>query len=293
MSKMTKILIGVLLGLQFACNNSDTNNKTAGMEKIKIENQRVNIEYDDSKIGDTVLLFIHGFGIDKNYWTNQTAFFSKKYRVIALDLPGFGQSGKNRNSWTVEDFSKDVSAVLTQLDLENVILIGHSMSGAIALETALNNPTRIIGVVGVDNFKNFGMVVTPQLKEQQANIYKAARTDFKKTISEYVNQALLAPSTDTIIRKRVLNDMTNTDSTIGVNCMEQGDKYPINEKLKLLKRTLYLINSDLTPTDTLGFKKDNIDYHLFNIGSTGHYPMLEKPNDFNLLLQKAIDKIKK
>lgn len=262
------------------------------MEKIKIENQSVSIEYDDSKIGDTVLLFIHGFGIDRTYWTNETAFFSKIYRVIAIDLPGFGQSGKNRNSWTVEDFSKDVSAVLTQLDLKNVILIGHSMSGAIALETALNNPSRIIGVVGIDNFKNFGMPVTPQLKEQQANIYKAARADFKKTISEYANQALFAPSTDTVIREKVLNDMTNTDPIIGVNCMEQGDRYPINEKLKLLKRTLYLINSDLTPTDTSGFKKSNIDYHLFNIGSTGHYPMLEKPKEFNLLLQQANDKIK-
>jgi pimeloyl-ACP methyl ester carboxylesterase len=293
MNNITKILIGVLLGLQFSCNNTDTNNKTAVMEKIKIENEGVDIVYNDTNIGDTVLLFIHGFGIDKNYWANQTTFFSKKYRVVALDLPGFGQSGKNRNSWAVEDFSKDVSAVLNQLKLENVILIGHSMSGAIALETALNNPTKIIGVVGVDNFKNYGMVMTPQLIEQQANIYKAARADFKKTISEYANQALLAPSTDTIIRKRVLNDMTNTDSTIGVSCMEEGDKYPINKKLKLLKKPLYLINSDLTPTDTLRFKKDNIDYHLFNIGLTGHYPMLEKPNDFNLLLQQAIDKIKK
>ena len=71
------------------------------MEKIKIENQGVNIVYDDAKIGETVLLFIHGFGIDKSYWTNQTAFFSKKYRVVVLDLPGFGQSGKNRNSWKV------------------------------------------------------------------------------------------------------------------------------------------------------------------------------------------------
>jgi pimeloyl-ACP methyl ester carboxylesterase len=293
MNKMTKILIGVLLGLQFSCNNSDTKNKMTVMEEINIENQGVHIEYDDSKIGDTVLLFIHGFGIDKDYWKSQTTFFSKKYRVVTLDLPGFGQSGKNRNSWTVEDFSKDVSKVLTQLDLKNVILIGHSMSGAIALETALNNQTRIIGLVGVDNFKNYGMVMTPQLIEQQANIYKAAKADFKKTISDYTNQALLAPSTDTTIRKRVLNDMTNTDSTIGVSCMEQGDKYPINEKLKLLKKTLYLINSDLEPTDTSGFKKDNIHYTLFNIGSTGHYPMLEKPNDFNLLLQQVIDKIKK
>ena len=75
MNNITKSLIVVLLGLQFACNNSDTNNKMAGMEKIKIEDHGVNIVYDDTKIGDTVLLFGHGFGIDKSYWANQTTFF--------------------------------------------------------------------------------------------------------------------------------------------------------------------------------------------------------------------------
>jgi pimeloyl-ACP methyl ester carboxylesterase len=290
---MTKILIAFLLMLQFSCNNPNSNNKTTVMDKIKIENQGVAIEYDDSKMGDTVLLFIHGFGIDKSYWTNQTAFFSKKYRVITLDLPGFGQSGKNRNSWAVEDFSKDVSTVLTQLDLKNTILIGHSMSGGVALETALNNPNRIIGVVGIDNFKNLGMIQTPQFKEQIASIIKAVRADFKKTITDFTNKALLAPSTNTEIRERVLNDITKTDSIIGIKCMEQTNEYPIDEKLKLLKKTLYLINSDLTPTDTVTFKKNNIEYHLFNIGTTGHYPMLEKPNEFNAFLQQAIDKIKK
>lgn len=290
---MKKILILFLLGLQFSCDNANTNGKTTVVEKIKIENQGVNIDYEDSKIGDTVLLFVHGFGINKSYWTNQTAFFSKKYRVIALDLPGFGQSGKNRDSWAVEDFSKDVSTVLTQLDLKNVILIGHSMSGAIALETALNNPTRVIGVVGVDNFKNLGMIQTPQFKEQLANIIKTVRADFKKAITDFTNKALLAPSTDATIRKRVLNDITKTDSIIGIKCMEQTNKYPIDEKLKLLKKTLYLINSDLAPTDTATFKKNKIAYHLFNIGTTGHYPMLEKPNEFNAFLQQAMDEIKK
>ena len=181
---------------------------------------------------------------------------------------------------------------MTKLDLKNVILVGHSMSGAIAVETALTNPIRIIGVVGVDNFKNFGVVETPQSKEETANIYKAARANYKETVSEYVNQALFSPSTDSLTRKKVLNDIVNADSIIAVNTLEQADKYPTDEKLKLLKKTLFLINSNFTPTDTSAFQKNKIDYILLNIGSTGHYPMLEKPMDFNLLLEQAIDKMK-
>lgn len=288
---MKNILIVLLSLLLFSCNNAKKNKNKEVIENSIIENQGVAIAYDDSKTGDTGLVFIHGFGINKTYWKNQTAFFEKKYRVIAIDLPGFGLSGKNRNSWAVEDFSKDVTAVLTQLDLKNVILIGHSMSGAIALETALNNPTKIIGIIGIDNFKNFGKNLTPKEKEESDNIYKVARANFKKVITEYANQGFFATSTDTIIRKRVMNDVTKTNSEIGVTTMEEGDKYPIDQKLKLFKRTLYLINSDLTPTDTLAFEKNNIEYKLLNIGTTGHYPMIEKPNEFNLLLQQTFSKI--
>lgn len=292
MNNSTKISIFLLLGLQLSCNNPDGNPKTAS-NKIKIESQGVNIEYDDSKMGDTTLLFVHGWNIDKRYWTDQTTFFSEKYRVVAIDLPGFGKSGKNRKSWTVENYGKDITAVLTQLNLKNVIVIGHSMSGAIAVEAAINNPTSIIGVVGVDNFTNFGAVQSPQEKEDAANAYKALRTNYKQVALQYANQSLFSPSTDSTVRKRVINDFLNADPVIAVNCLEQNDKYPTDEKLKSLKKVLYLINSNYGRTDTLAFKKNKVGYYLLNIGPTGHYPMIEKPTDFNLLLQKAIYKIGK
>ena len=293
MKQPARLLIGILLTLQFSCNNADTNTKTVVTEKIKIANQGVNVDYDDSKIGDTTLLFIHGWAIDKTYWENQVIFFAKKYRVVTIDLPGFGKSGKNRESWTTENYGKDISAVLTELDLKNVILVGHSMSGGIAIETALTNPTRIIGVVGVDNFKQFGIVETKERKEGKANFFKIARADYKDFVVKFVNQDLTSPSTDSLTKQRVINSLLNVDAKFSVDCLEQVIGYPIDEKLRSYKKTLYLINSSLPPTDTLAFQKNKIDYCLLNIGPTGHYPMLEKPNDFNLLLQQAINGIKK
>ena len=76
MNKTTKFLINVSLGVQISCINSEENSNTASTDKIKIESQGVNIDYDDIKNGDTTLLFIHGWNIDKTYWANQIAFFS-------------------------------------------------------------------------------------------------------------------------------------------------------------------------------------------------------------------------
>ena len=88
-----------------------------------------------------------------------------------------------------------------------------------------------------------------------------------------------------------MTDILNSDTTIAVDVLENLDQYPFTEKLKFFNKIIYLINSDFKPTDTLAFQKSNIKYCLMEIGGTGHYPMLEKPNNFNLLLQKTIDKI--
>ena len=254
-----------------------------------VQDNGVNIDYTDSKNGDTTLLFIHGWGINKTYWTNQATYFSKNYRVVTIDLPGFGNSGKNRKSWTTNDYANDISAVITQLNLKNVILVGHSMSGAIAVEAALNNPSKVMAIIGIDNFKNFGEPETPQSKEETENFFKIARTNFKATISEYVNQALFSPTTDSTVRKRVLDDILHSDTLIALECLQQGGTS--DEKVISLQKTLYLINSDVTPTDTIAFIKNKINYRLFLIHGTGHYPMIEKPNDFNLLLEQAIKTI--
>jgi pimeloyl-ACP methyl ester carboxylesterase len=291
MKQTLQFLIIAILALLFSCNNN-TNKKMTTSQKITIENEGVNIDYTDSKTGDTVLLLIHGWAINQTYWDKQVAYFSKNYRVITVDLPGFGKSGKNRKSWTVENYSKDIAALLTQLDIKNVILVGHSMSGAIAVETALTNPSRIIEVIGVDNFKDIGVVLTPQMQEEWTGFYSAARQNFKKSVSENMLQYLFSPSTDSIVLKKVTDDILMTDTSMAIDCLENSDKYPLAEKLKSLKKTLYLINSDFTPTYTAAFEKNNIHYSLLNIGPTGHYPMIEKPDEFNLLLQQAMAGIK-
>jgi len=293
MNSVSKFCIGVLFFLQYACNNSDTNSKATSLEKIKVENKGVNIDYFDSRVGDTTLLFIHGWNIDKTYWENQADYFSKKYRVITLDLPGFGKSGKNRKNWTVDEYGKDITAILTKLALHNVILIGHSMSGAIVLEAALKNSTRVIGIVGVDNFTNFGAVLSPEIKKDISDAYKALKTNYKEIAMQYVNQSLFAPSTDSIVRKRVTKDFLNVDSIIAVEILETNDKYPIDEKLKSLGKTLYLINSSYHPTDTSEFKRYSVPFKLFYVGPTGHYPMIENPNEFNKKLEQVIIEIGK
>jgi pimeloyl-ACP methyl ester carboxylesterase len=87
------------------------------------------------------------------YWENQVEYFSENYNVYAIDLPGFGKSKAERTNWTIEEYANDVTAFIDTMNLKNVVIIGHSMAGEIMLQTALTNNPKIVGVVGVDNFK--------------------------------------------------------------------------------------------------------------------------------------------
>ena len=79
------------------------------------------------------IVFIHGFPLDRRMWRGQIEEFSKNHKLIAVDLPGFGESGPSPDVMTMEDYATDVVAVLDELGIaEAVTLCGLSMGGYIA-----------------------------------------------------------------------------------------------------------------------------------------------------------------
>lgn len=95
-----------------------------------------NINYIDSGSGPAVLL-LHGWGSNLKSFTSLINLLKAKYRVLALDYPGFGESDILKKSFTVDDYCDIVVEFLKNLDVKSVILVGHSYGGRIILK--LNN----------------------------------------------------------------------------------------------------------------------------------------------------------
>ena len=89
--------------------------------------------------------------------------FSKKYKVIAVDLAGSGGSGDDRQKWTMAAFGEDVAAVIKKLDLKKVVLVGFSMGAPVILETAKRVPERLAGLVLVDDLHDIEMKYPPEM----------------------------------------------------------------------------------------------------------------------------------
>lgn len=288
------ILLIVIASLSGSVGKAQTQKRMTA-KQITIRDKQVEINYFQQGQGDTTLLFLHGWCIDGTYWKNQVDYFSKNYNVYAIDLPGFGNSKAERTNWTIEEYANDVTAFIDTMNLKNVVIIGHSMAGEIMLQTALSNNSKIVGIVGVDNFKFIDVSFTPAQMKQMTDFFPMLQNDFKNSAPVYADLVLFHPTTSKEVKDRVKTDFANCDSVIGYGTFMNQMQYAYTDaqRLEQLNYKLYLINSDGFPTNEIGLNNHcKSSFQVQTISATGHYPMIEKPTEFNLILEKVLTSMK-
>jgi pimeloyl-ACP methyl ester carboxylesterase len=99
--------------------------------------------------GDPALVLIHGFTCDLSSWKEQLTGISNSHRCVAIDLPGHGASADSPEA-TIEALAAAANATLDGLQLDEAVLVGHSMGCRVISEMASQSPQRVRGVVYVD-----------------------------------------------------------------------------------------------------------------------------------------------
>ncbi|MDN5214635.1 alpha/beta hydrolase [Fulvivirgaceae bacterium BMA12] len=283
--------IAALLFLLGACTQKNKTQETMEAPRLEVKNGAMPINYNQCGDGDVALLFVHGWGINQSYWDGQVDYFCKNYTVVTMDVPGFGQTAKTRDQWTIENYGQDVGAVIDQLGLDQVILVGHSMGGDIVLEAALNNPEKVIGIIGIDNFKSPAFEKSEEMENFLSDFVQSLRENYREVVGDFGRKYLFHPNTDSLIIERVVGDFQNSDPDVAIGSIESLFNYPEASKLQKLDIKLHLINCVFTPIMEENLQATGVAYEIVNMEETGHYPMLEKPDEFNQQLAATIQKI--
>lgn len=286
---MYRILLFVAL---IASCRSNKINKVTSFDPFHYDPQayeKVKLNYVIKGKGDTTLFFIHGWNLDHTYWQNQEAEFSRSYRLVLFDLAGCGGSGKNRKNWTIESFARDITTIINKKHLQNIILVAHSMGGEIALDVAAANPQKVIGIIGVDNLKNVGMTITEENK-------KGMQPYIKEFMANYVAMAegmarAFTVSTDSAVLHRIINSYKQADPNIAVPTLM--NLYPkaaeARNKLLIMPFEMKFIMCTNTPYDEQAFKTYcKYGYQIAVVDSSGHFPMIERPVQFNKALHQLL-----
>jgi pimeloyl-ACP methyl ester carboxylesterase len=114
---------------------------------VKLEGDA--LSYVELGAGDPVLL-IHGLGGNWTAWLETIPALARRYRVIAVDLPGFGGSAPSGNGISVTGYSRTLSHLLEELAVDNPVVVGSSLGGWVAADLTLRSPDRVRALVLVD-----------------------------------------------------------------------------------------------------------------------------------------------
>jgi len=255
------------------------------MNDIAVSVGALPIHYEVQGQGAPALVFVHGWCCDRSYWQKQVSHFALHHTVVAIDLAGHGASGLNRDNWSMAAFGQDVVAVVEQLGLVQVILIGHSMGGPVILEAARRMPNQVIGLIGVDSLRNIERMLT---KAEIDAFVAPFRADFRKTLSEFVPINMFVPTSDAALVAAIVEDMAAAPPQVACEAAQALLSYDADLKaaLQALQAPLVLINEDHQATNLAAAERYGITVKLMS--GVGHFVMIEDAETFNHLLAETI-----
>ena len=270
---MTKLqlfaIIMITLLIFISCMNKQDN--------FVISTGDVPIYYDVKGEGDPTLVFVHGWSRDRNDWDGQIDYFAQKHKVVRLDLAGHGESGFDRNDWSILAFSHDVMAVIEKLDPKQIVLIGHSLGAPVAIETARRLPDCIVGIVAVDAFHDVEEKFT---QDQIDDILAPFRYDFVET---YAQGARMMLKDSTQIQKSI-EQIASFSPEIGIASLERCYHYNSNDLIPALKEVkvpIRCINADAIPTNVEAARRYAFSFDVIIMEGVGHEMQTADPERFN------------
>src|SRR6185295_2505128 len=191
----------------------NTSRPQEGAPHIAVAPDGTHVQYRVYGSGEPALVLIHGWSCDSNYWREQVPEFKKKYTIVAVDLAGHGGTDGSRADWSIARFGQDVATALSAVPNQQLILVGHSMGGPVAIEAARLMKSRVIGIIGVDTFKTIG---APAYSKAQVDaLIKPFEADFIGQTRTLVTEHLFVKGANPQLAQKIAYDMSLSPPRVG------------------------------------------------------------------------------
>ena len=242
---------------------------------------------DSGRKSAKAIILVHGWTCSADLWNGSISAFPD-YRVIAVDLPGHGQSDKPHANYTMEYFARAIEAVMNDAKVNRAVLIGHSMGTPVVRQFYRLFPEQTLCVVIVD-----GPLLPFAPRAQMESFIAPLRADFAKSATPVID-GMVAKIKDDAMKKTIRDTMLATPGYVGVSAMEGMCDDAIWGSDTINVPVLAIMNGDRPwPKDTeANFKKiaPNMDYVAWT-GVT-HFLFMERPTEFNAAVKAFVSKNK-
>lgn len=235
-----------------------------------------------------LLIFIPGWLCTAESWEATAERLSGQYRTVTVDLAGFGHSTPGgRTDWSFGHFGRDIVALIAAIEATSAVLVGHSMGGAIAVEAAIAAPKRVAHVVAVDSLIHPAFYdATPEGGIEP--VVASFSGDFATAVSAAM-EAYVFPSSSTETRKAIAS-MASADPAGGMAVLREFLRWDVEQRLAMVQPPLSLMVAEAFVDDAVRDRWQR-RYPFVPIGDSGHFIMLDQPENFDLALTAMIARV--
>lgn len=254
------------------------------------------LKYKESGTGFPLLL-IHGFCESKELWKDFQQVLSKNYRVISLDLPGFGESPLKKKEITLEYMAEKVNDLLVHLEVDQCVMIGHSLGGYVTLAFAEKYEQKL---KGMGLFHSSAFPDSPEKRKSRNKTIEFIEKNGSEVYAEsFVSGLFHEPNRDQL--KEVIEWVTamaaaTPKESIIATTKAMRDRKNRIDVLKNIKAPVLFIVGENDPAIPLDASLEQVSMPAKSVkhilSETGHMGMFEKKEetlkiveDFLMVLQ--------
>lgn len=266
---------------------SQEQKKAAGQSRFaKLDGARVH--YVNYGKGDEALVLIHGWTMNVDNWSDQISDLAKRNRVVAIDLPGHGQSDKPQISYSMDLFARAVEAVMRNAKVKRAVLVGHSMGTPIARQFYRKYPQKTLAIVVADGA--LGPFADKATMDRMISGFRGP--NYRDAVNQMFGMMKGGLSSGAV--EQIMASSRNTPQHVLVSAMEGMADMSIwgDDKINVPVLAIMARNPMFPPNMEEIYRAvaPNLDFRMWE--GVGHFVMMEKPKEFNEAVIGFLDKHK-
>src|SRR5262249_21298266 len=236
------------------------------------------VHYQNYGEGQVAIVFVPGWSCNLNFWKANIPAFTKQSRVIAIDLPGHGESDKPQVTYSMDLFARAIDAVLQHAKVERATLVGHSMGAPVVRQFYRRYPNKTRAMVIVNGslrlFSNL---------EQMKQFIEPLRGPNYKERAEMIIGGISQAVKDKKTQEEIRTAMMSAPQHVMVGAMDAMMDDAIWKQDKINAPTLALMAKQPQWNDE--YEKyvrelvPGVDYQMWE--GVSHFLMMDEPQKFN------------
>jgi pimeloyl-ACP methyl ester carboxylesterase len=239
------------------------------------------------------VILLHGWLGSWGLWQETMAYLGTSYRTYALDFWGFGESGRKRETYDVQDFVSLVDQFMEQLGIARAPLVGHSMGGTVSLSVAIKYPDRVSKVI-VAGSPIVGSSLAPLLKlagiRPIAFLLFNMMGPFRAFMKYFYSKQICTDPRFPEMMDRDLSRTTVESFLLSIASLHRTDLRPLLDRIKIPALGFYGDKDRVVhPLQWQPMQKGIPQARIERFPTAGHFMMLEQREEFSRKLKNFLD----